>query len=240
MNCQTFSELASDIAREQMMDATARAQALAHTDGCVRCTERLRAQEHLTADMRELVSATEDQTASTVVWERLSIAFDARTITHITTNRRRRIYAAGAIAAMLILTFAAVRIVRHRQSTNVQVSIAATPTAAPPAQTTIERRDPDVIVRVNRKPQTTAHRRSAMRQALALQANQPKEIATDFILLTYDGEVGSDAQMVRVELPRSAMASFGLPVNMDRADQRVKADVLLGADGLARAIRFVQ
>ena len=36
------------------------------------------------------------------------------------------------------------------------------------------------------------------------------------------------------------MANFGLPVNMDRVDQRVKADVLLGADGLARAIRFVQ
>jgi hypothetical protein len=52
--------------------------------------------------------------------------------------------------------------------------------------------------------------------------------------------VEAGSQIVRVELPRSAMASFGLPVNMDRADQRVKADVLLGVDGLAHAIRFVQ
>ena len=29
-------------------------------------------------------------------------------------------------------------------------------------------------------------------------------------------------------------------VNMDRYGERVKADVLMGADGLARAIRFVQ
>jgi len=29
-------------------------------------------------------------------------------------------------------------------------------------------------------------------------------------------------------------------MNMDRADERVKADVLVGADGLARAIRFVK
>jgi hypothetical protein len=36
------------------------------------------------------------------------------------------------------------------------------------------------------------------------------------------------------------MLSMGLPVNMDRYSERVKADVLLGADGLARAIRFVQ
>jgi hypothetical protein len=46
--------------------------------------------------------------------------------------------------------------------------------------------------------------------------------------------------VVRVELPRSAMASFGLPVNFERAGGRVKADVLLGDDGIARAIRFVR
>ena len=47
-------------------------------------------------------------------------------------------------------------------------------------------------------------------------------------------------QIVRVELPRSTLATFGLPVNMDRYHERVKADVLFGADGQARAIRFVQ
>jgi hypothetical protein len=47
-------------------------------------------------------------------------------------------------------------------------------------------------------------------------------------------------QIVRVELPRSALANFGLPVNMDRYNEKVKADVLLGVDGMAHAIRFVQ
>jgi hypothetical protein len=58
-----------------------------------------------------------------------------------------------------------------------------------------------------------------------------------------DGSVGNlqeGAQVVRVEMPRYAMARFGLPVNMERYDERVKADIWLGADGLARAIRFVQ
>jgi hypothetical protein len=36
------------------------------------------------------------------------------------------------------------------------------------------------------------------------------------------------------------MANFGFPVNMDRYNERVKADVLLGVDGVAHAIRFVQ
>ena len=33
---------------------------------------------------------------------------------------------------------------------------------------------------------------------------------------------------------------FGLPMNMDRANERIKADVVVGNDGLARAIRFVR
>jgi hypothetical protein len=46
--------------------------------------------------------------------------------------------------------------------------------------------------------------------------------------------------LVRVELPRTALRKFGLPMNEDRAAERVMADVLMGEDGLARAIRFVQ
>jgi len=45
---------------------------------------------------------------------------------------------------------------------------------------------------------------------------------------------------VRVELPRSTIVSMGFALNMDRSGEKVKADVLMGADGLARAIRFVQ
>ena len=68
------------------------------------------------------------------------------------------------------------------------------------------------------------------------------EITTDFIPLIQGGRlVQSDGgHLVRVELPRSALVSFGLPVNFERAGGRVKADVLLGDDGIARAIRFVR
>ena len=69
-----------------------------------------------------------------------------------------------------------------------------------------------------------------------------REIATDFIPLSYMNVVSlqDGGQIVRVELPRSALVKFGLPVNMDRYNEKVKADVLLGVDGLAHAIRFVQ
>ena len=76
--------------------------------------------------------------------------------------------------------------------------------------------------------------------AIANEANS--EVATQFMALGYAGPINlqDGGQLVRVELPRTAMLSMGLPVNMDRYGERVKADVLLGADGFARAIRFVQ
>jgi len=241
MNCQVFSDLVSDIARDQMMDAAARTQALAHAGECLNCAARFKAQRQLTSALRGLVSATKHQTASTAAWENLSAAFDARGEAQVTRNRRRWIYAAGAIAAMLLLTFALLPVIRrHRQPANVEVSIPTSSTAVQAIQNNRDTKG-DIVVGVKQKPQVTSHRHSLARQTPAPHVDQPKEIATDFIPLTYgDPDVGPDAQMVRVELPRSAMASFGLPVNMDRANQRVKADVLLGADGLARAIRFVQ
>ena len=71
---------------------------------------------------------------------------------------------------------------------------------------------------------------------------RPQEIATEFIPLTQSRPYAQseEGHLVRVELPRSALASFGLPVGAESAGGRVKADVLLGEDGTARAIRFIR
>jgi hypothetical protein len=63
----------------------------------------------------------------------------------------------------------------------------------------------------------------------------------DFIPLPNAEQVGEndDVNVVRMEVPRSAMLTVGLPVSMDRASELVEADVMLGSDGLARAVRFV-
>lgn len=74
------------------------------------------------------------------------------------------------------------------------------------------------------------------------EASTGEEISTDFLPLTHGSSLAQmdDGQIVRVELPRSALQSFGLPMNAERVGERVKADVLLGYDGVARAIRFVK
>lgn len=48
-----------------------------------------------------------------------------------------------------------------------------------------------------------------------------------------------EVNMVRMEVPRSTIVELGFAVNADRDTDRVEADVLLGADGLARAVRFL-
>ena len=80
-------------------------------------------------------------------------------------------------------------------------------------------------------------RESAARPAADSRA---QEIATEFIPLGQYAQA-EEGHLVRVELPRSALASFGLPVSAEAAGGgRVKADILLGEDGTARAIRFIR
>ena len=73
------------------------------------------------------------------------------------------------------------------------------------------------------------------------QSPRAVEIATDFFPLMPGAGLNTleSGQIVRVRLPRNAMNSYGLPVHRDRMDEPVTAQVLIGQDGLARAIRFL-
>ena len=65
--------------------------------------------------------------------------------------------------------------------------------------------------------------------------------AGDFIPLPNADRLPQDEDLnvVRVEVPRSAMIALGYSVTADRAAERVRADVVMGSDGLARAVRFL-
>jgi len=51
---------------------------------------------------------------------------------------------------------------------------------------------------------------------------------------------GEGTQIMRVSMPRAALQSFGLPVDEDRAFEMVRADIVVGHDMVARAIRLVR
>jgi hypothetical protein len=68
------------------------------------------------------------------------------------------------------------------------------------------------------------------------------ENLTHFFLLRYgdDHKPMESGEVIRVQMPRSALITLGVPVNVERADEPIMADLLIGEDGLARAIRFVR
>ncbi|MFN0279656.1 MAG: hypothetical protein ACKVRN_13825 [Pyrinomonadaceae bacterium] len=65
------------------------------------------------------------------------------------------------------------------------------------------------------------------------------EIKTEFIALSYarDPESG---QIVRVKVPSSMLVSLGVVANVKQPSDLVDAEVLVGDDGLTRAIRFIR
>ena len=68
------------------------------------------------------------------------------------------------------------------------------------------------------------------------------EVATPFIPLPYGAPLADleGATLVRVTVPRSTLVAVGLPVNGELLDEPVEADLVVGEDGIPRAIRFVQ
>ncbi|MBS1806769.1 MAG: hypothetical protein JST84_01090 [Acidobacteria bacterium] len=79
------------------------------------------------------------------------------------------------------------------------------------------------------------------KRTLPVLTEESTEIATDYLPLTYVANSDErSGQVVRVEMPRSAMLALGLPVNNEQTGEVVKADVIVGDDGLALAIRFVR
>jgi hypothetical protein len=74
------------------------------------------------------------------------------------------------------------------------------------------------------------------------EASAATEVATDFMPLEDSVSLPplESGHILRVQMPRSNMMRFGFPVNPDRMMEPVKADVVFGQDGIARAVRFVR
>lgn len=270
MNCQVFETVVNDLAREQMVEVNARNQALAHSGDCEACALRLAVERRLSFGLRILAAEMKSRSAPAQVENHLRAAFRGQT-SPITGKRAasRSRYWIVAAAAVFLIAFGIIGMkwaLDEPSLTAIETSNTSEAQTSPRGSTvTIEH--PNTESTPN---QTTAiyrpRRKQSVRRLTKPSANgnetfvapgtaggtinteagnsDQSESTTQFLPLSYISPVNlqDGGQLVRVELPRSAMARFGLPVNMEREryGERVKADVLVGADGLARAIRFVQ
>ena len=251
MNCQSFEDNVIDIVRRQPMEVGLLEHSLAHADSCANCARQLEEQRILSSELR----GVSDQMKLVHAPERI----EHQLLAAVRRNKfqpprvakaSRRWFGVAAVAAALLVMFGVLAL-RIRQSPveplSAQVdnpkpehnagSIPALAVDAAPTVTSTPEKSVRRPARIKRRPRAVD-----VSSLMAANNIAPPEITTQFMPL---GDVSlanlqDGAQLIRVEMPRYAMARFGLPVNMDRYDERVKADVWVGVDGLARAIRFVQ
>lgn len=99
---------------------------------------------------------------------------------------------------------------------------------------------PKKVVSSKNNPNLTVSTKPANRSVHQAK-NQPKteEIKTDFIAFNYSPAAES-GQIMKVKVPRSMMVSLGVTMKVENGAELVNAEILVGDDGLARAIRFIQ
>jgi hypothetical protein len=102
------------------------------------------------------------------------------------------------------------------------------------------------IERQSNKNQKTARNTASSRslntrRGLRQGAAPDAKVTTRFYSLVEEGQLVplESGKIVRVEVPVSALITLGLPITAESMDRTVQADLLVGQDGLARAIRFL-
>ncbi|HKQ07375.1 MAG TPA: hypothetical protein VJ464_19780 [Blastocatellia bacterium] len=254
MTCEAFERVVTDLACEFLIEAAARKRALAHARACSRCAARLRHERALTAALNAAAS-TEHGQASAGMKTALLGAFQQQTapvpvaappVFINSASRRPTRWLLAAAAALLLLAMLVTLQVLHRQSL-VESSASSQPLIADAVPATDVTNKTNVqVAATSDKPKTaTSASRRRMRPVfhheMANRGDRSPETVTEFIPLTALDEATAmgSGTIMRVEMPRASLIAMGLPLNAERAHETVKADIVVGDDGLARAIRLV-
>ncbi len=257
MNCQRFEADLVDLARGALRDGDTGPSVRRHLEACEACTARFERERRLTEGLRAL-SAAATVPANDVAERRLMTAFaSSRPPSRRSAWRRvlpaRRTRQAGVVsdrwwlaaAACIFFFIGAWATVEWRTRTASPQGSAASVRAAAPAPA-----EPARAVEQVESPLPApdpfaagAPRVPAPRAVRAAQRNElPQEadrLAGFIPLPAADGLPGFDSGMVvRVALPTASLPAYGLTITPESA-QTVNADLLVGQDGQARAIRLV-
>jgi hypothetical protein len=160
------------------------------------------------------------------------------------TLRRQNAWA--AIAVVLVLTAAIGWVVFEKQN---YIADELAGVVQPPnvPQITAGVIDiPEIEVRTDevrkvREPRRSETARSARTRSQVKTVRQVKEIEMgEFQALTYAGEreePGEGGRIVRVELSPAALFAMGVDIAVENESGKVKADLLIGADGVMKGVR---
>jgi hypothetical protein len=254
MNCQEFDDIVLDLVRGDLKLTSARREGMAHASTCRWCAARLAEERILSAALQSWAESSSRSRAPERLEAALLAAFRAhaplRAGHSVTESRPARLkWAAAAILILLAGTLAFLGDGGLRGPSapfpSAAVKVSASPVAAATRiESNFERRP----VKKTAQPRPAAQTKNLIvrRDGARVAANPVEEITSRFIPLPYGSDLNlwedvppAKIHLIRMRLPRSALLTTGLPMNEERANEPILADVLFTEDGLARGIRFI-
>ncbi len=260
MNCREFEDIVNDLARAKMIDAQSRVAGMAHAEICERCASRLDNERSLSDGLKILAENDEGKAAPDRVEVALLKAFRSEApnqvakrlpVQSISWSRWVLAAAAAILIAFGMVIYSAIQNEPQNNSDVVKEKAPGPQPSVDRKQQIVKENDANKTRRISRSSRPRRNNRLQLkipfvRYSLTTYAKD-NEYTTDFFALSYsenqktlESDEVNRVQVIRVEMPRPALIAFGLPVNLERGDEPVKADLLVGEDGQARAIRFVR
>ena len=218
MKCEEFEAVGLERSglRTDELDAALRHAAAEHAAQCAKCASLQESWQEARIALQALRETTRDAETPQRVEMRLRHEFGVR---HRTAKARSAgIFAAWALAAAAVL-FAGVSWWNWRlaqtQGTDVSARNAVKANVPAPAAPSMDTSEDATLVADNE--------------------------AGDFTLLpgSFPQDL-DDSAIVRVGLQRGALSALGLPVNEERVSDWIQVDLLIGQDGLPKAVRLPQ
>jgi hypothetical protein len=218
MKCEEFEAVGLERSglRTDELDAALRHAATEHAARCPNCASLQESWQEARIALQALRETTRDAETPPRVEMRLRHEFGMRQRT--AKARSAGIFAAWALAAAAVL-FAGISWWNWRlaqtQGTDVSARNAVKANVPAPAAPSMDTSEDATLVADNE--------------------------AGDFTLLpgSFPQDL-DDSAIVRVGLQRGALSALGLPVNEERVSDWIQVDLLIGQDGLPKAVRLPQ
>lgn len=266
MNCRNFENNIRALLRNQLPASAAGEQLLNHAENCRRCAGILEAEKSLLAGFR----AAFDDIASEIVPPRIEAnllaAFNSQTalqaapavknISNPTKHWRQTGLALAAAAVIVVVCLVGIRQTELIFSGQNQEVLRASARPLTPPDLSFPNIDEPVLnppdgaykqpnIRRQKSPRSKAiaavsrvKTRSAVKKSVTPDA---QDKARFFPLAEADEFVSLESgQLVRVEVSVSSLIKLGIPVKTEKGIESIQADLLIGQDGIARAIRPVE
>jgi len=239
MDCMQFREVLHDLDRPGAEVDALCERALAHAESCSDCAAQLTEMESLSFSLRQLAEVSAEAQAPPRLETLLLQEFRREKSATASRGVRWQLAAFGIAAAALL----ALELSLHRQHLVTPPSVDS---AQNSSQAVIATPDNSAATKIStatadsNTQQGVSHAQATGNSAQAAETDD-SEYATAYMPLpyAYDPSGLEGGAVVRVVLPRAALASYGLPVEGMGLRDQVTADMVISQDGTPQAIRLV-